>query len=57
MDEELKLRIADFFSAGELPEYLGISAYDILCAFPDELEDALEDILELMGVSNAEDVD
>lgn len=52
MDEELLKKIADFFDAGDLPEYLGLTCLDILRAFPDELEDCLEDILELMGIQN-----
>ena len=48
MDEETKNRIADFFDAGELAEYLGITARDIIDAFPEEVEDVLDDIEELM---------
>lgn len=50
MDEETKNRIADYFDAGNLAEYLGISSREIIEAFPDEVEDALEDIEELMQV-------
>lgn len=52
INEELLKSIADFFLAGELAEYLGISAMDILEAFPNELEDALPEILELMEYSS-----
>lgn len=48
MDEETKNRIADFFDAGELAEYLGITTRQIIDAFPDELEEALDEIEELM---------
>lgn len=51
MDEETKNRIADYFEAHELVEYLRtISARDIVDAFEDEVEAALEDIEELMEV-------
>lgn len=52
MDEDTINRIADYFDAGELAEYLGISSRDIIDAFPEEVEDALEDIEELMGIKN-----
>ena len=48
MDDETKNRISDFFSPSEIAEYLGISTRDILDAFPDEVEDALSEIEELM---------
>lgn len=50
MDDEQKARIADFFTAAELVEYLQISAEDVIAAFGDEIEEAIEDIEELMGV-------
>jgi hypothetical protein len=52
MDEETKKRIADFFDAGELAEYLGVTSLDIIEAFPVEVEDALEEINELMEYHN-----
>lgn len=48
MDEETIKRIADFFDPWDLVEYLQLKAEDIILAFPDEVEEALEEIEELM---------
>lgn len=53
MDKETKERIADYFDAWELVEFLGkrLSTRDIIDAFEDEIEEALEDIEEEIGVN------
>ena len=48
MDDELRKAIADFFDAGDFAEFIGITTEQIIEAFPNEVEDALDDILELM---------
>ena len=50
MDEELRKAIADYFDPGNLVEFLGLTTDQILEEFNDEVEDALEDIKELMGL-------
>ena len=50
MDEETKERIADFFDAWDLVAFLQVSTKDIIEAFPEEIEDALEDIEDLMDL-------
>lgn len=48
MDDMLRRAICDYFEAGDFAEYIGLSVDDLITAFPDEVEDALEDIKELM---------
>jgi hypothetical protein len=54
VEKELKERLADFFEADELVEYLVIPVEDIVEAFEDVIEERLDSILELMGVENGE---
>ena len=53
MDEELRKAIADYFDAGDFAEFIGVSTMDLINAFEDEVEEALEEILELMGATPA----
>jgi hypothetical protein len=49
MDERLN-RIIDYFEAWDLVQLLGLSTGDIVSSFPDDIEDkleALEDIMEI----------
>lgn len=55
MDRDTKARIEDFFTAAELAEYLQLPVGDLIERFEDEIEEALEDIDELMGVRNGVD--
>lgn len=48
MDEMLRKAIADYFEPGDFADYLGVTVDDMMNAFPDELEDALDEIKELM---------
>lgn len=48
MDEMLRDSMNDFFDVGDFAEYLGISVSDLIAAFPDEVDDALDDLKELM---------
>jgi hypothetical protein len=53
MDEELRKQIDDFFDPSDFAEFIGVSTLDILNAFPDETENCLDDILELMELKNS----
>lgn len=57
MDEMLRRAICDYFEAGDFAEYIGVTVDDLITAFPDEVEDALEDLKELMEYENVEDED
>ena len=57
MDEMLRRAICDYFEAGDFAEYIGVTVDDLITAFPDEVEDALEEIKELMEWHNLEDTD
>lgn len=48
MDEMLRRAICDYFEAGDFAEYIGVTVEDLIVAFPDEVDEALEDIKELM---------
>lgn len=52
MNEELRKAIADYFDAGDFAEFIGVNTMDLIVAFPDEVNDALEDIKEIMGLNN-----
>lgn len=56
MERELKERLADFFEADELVEYLAIPVEDVVEAFETEIEERLDSILELMGIVNGENI-
>ena len=57
MDEMLRRAICDYFEAGDFAEYIGVTVEDLINAFPDEVDDALEDLKELMEYESLEDVD
>lgn len=50
MDKETKARIADFFESWELAEFLRTPVDEFIDAFEEEIEEALDDIEELMDV-------
>lgn len=52
MNDELRKAIADYFDAGDFAEFIGIDTMDLINAFPEEVEDVLDDILELMGADD-----
>lgn len=54
LDKETRARIADYFTAAELAEYLQLDVNDLIEDHSGEIEDVLDDLLELMGVSNGE---
>lgn len=47
---EQEKRIADFFTGPELVEYLNLSVIDIVFAFKDDVDDAMDELEELMNV-------
>lgn len=51
MDRELRLEIIDYFDAPELVELLGITTEQIVEEFSDEVEDAQDDLADIMQVS------
>lgn len=59
LDKETKARLADYFTGAELVEYLeggdDVSVTDVIEAFEIEIEDAIDDIEELMGVHREDD--
>ena len=50
MDNETKARIADYFTAAELLEFLQSPVGDVIDRFEEEIAESLDDIEELMGV-------
>ena len=50
MDEETRKRIEDFFEGFELVEFLQLPVDEIIARFEEEIEEALDEIEELMGV-------
>lgn len=51
MDEELRKEIIDYFDASELVELLGLTTQQIVEEFTDEIEDAQDDLADIMQVS------
>lgn len=50
LDKDVKARIADYFEAWDLVDFLQVSIEDVINAFEDEIEESLDDVEELMGV-------
>lgn len=50
MDIEQKKRIEDFFTTAELVDFLQIPIDDFIDLYFEEIDDAMDDIEELMGV-------
>ena len=55
MDEMLRRAICDYFEAGDFAEYIGVTVDDLITAFPDEVDDALDELKELMEYEDVED--
>ncbi len=49
IDKETKERIADYFSGPALVEFLNIPVMDLIEAFEDDIEEALDDINDEIG--------
>lgn len=54
MDKESKQRIVDYFDAWALVELLGLTTEQVVDAFEDELEEAIDDVEEEMGYNHEE---
>lgn len=50
IEKETKERLTDFFEGFELVEFLQIRVEEVIERFEDEIEEALDDLEELMGV-------
>ncbi len=50
MDKETKARIADYFDGWDLVAFLQIPIEDVIEAFSDEIEEALDDIEDMIGL-------
>jgi hypothetical protein len=57
MDEMFRAALADYFEPGEFALYIGVTVDDLITAFPDEVEEALEEIKELMEWEDVGDTD
>jgi hypothetical protein len=57
MDAMLRAALCDYFEPGDFALYIGITVDDLIEAFPDEVDDALEDLKELMEWQDIEDND
>ena len=55
MDEMLRAAICDYFEIGDFAVYIGITVDDLLEAFPDEVDDALTELKELMEYGELSD--
>jgi hypothetical protein len=55
LTKEDKARISDYFDSWELVAYLQLDIADVIEAFEDDIEDALDDINELIGLKGDND--
>lgn len=55
LDKETRERIADFFDAAELVDFLQLKTSDIVDAFELEIEDALDDVEDMIGLRRKSD--
>lgn len=52
LNDELRKAIADYFDAGDFAEFIGVTTEELIDAFPDKVEEVLDDIKELMGLNS-----
>lgn len=52
INKEIKKRLADYFEPEELVNYLGLTAEDLIDAFEADVEEALDDLEDIMGFSD-----
>jgi len=50
LSKEVKTRIADYFEAADLVDFLQLKVEDVIDAFEDDIEESLDDIEDMMGV-------
>lgn len=54
ISKEVKARIADFFEASDLVDFLQLKVEDVIDAFEDDVEEALDDIEDMIGIRRGE---
>jgi hypothetical protein len=57
MDEMFRAALADYFDPGEFALYIGVTVDDLIEAFPDEVDEALDELKELMEYEDVKDSD
>lgn len=57
MNEMLRRALCDYFEAGDFAELIGVTVDDLIENFPDEVDDALDDLKEMIGWIDLEDDD
>jgi hypothetical protein len=55
IDKETMSRLSDYFDPWDLVELLGLKTQDIIDAFEPEVEDALDDLNDIMGLNDDEE--
>jgi hypothetical protein len=50
LTKEMKARIADYFEAADLVDFLQIKVEDIIEAFEEDIEENLDDIEDMIGI-------
>lgn len=55
INKETMDRLSDYFDAYDLVELLGLKTQDIIDAFEPEVEDALDDLMDIMGLNDDEE--
>lgn len=57
MNEELCKALEDYFEVGEFGELLGLKVSDLIEMFPDEVDEALDDLKDIIGWVDGEEDD
>lgn len=55
LDKDFKDKLIDRFDGWEIVEFLQISTEDVIYAFEEEIEDAIEDVADWLGVRILDD--
>ena len=55
LDKDFKDKLTDRFDGWEIVEFLQISTEDVIYAFEEEIEDAIEDVADWLGVRILDD--
>lgn len=53
MNEELRKAVDDYFDASDFVGYIGVTVLDLIEAFPEKVDEAEDEILELMGLTKS----
>lgn len=49
MNEMLRRALIDWFDPGDFAECIGVTVEDLIYAFPDEVDDCLDELREIIG--------